>query len=186
MFYVHGVCVGGQCVETDVCVKKKTCIMEEKLKDRECHSDWWVFSFTLSRSESELRFLLHCLLFPAGENGNSQHWTNTVNTTPQKKAERNAFCSKAKLMEGVVGDSWSMSGFIYTVWQAALWQLCSPQSILLTVHLITVSQLFLSPHCPLILSYGHTFPLFPVLTMSSSVSHPLWAAILQHMALPRK
>lgn len=57
-----------------------------------------------------------------------------------------------------------------------------------------VSKLFFSLSLytcfPLFLSWIHSFstpfPLFPLLTVSLSVSHPLWAAILQHMALPLK
>lgn len=45
--------------------------------------------------------------FPAGENGNSQHRTDAVNTTHQKRAERDSRRRgrREAVMEGGVGDS---------------------------------------------------------------------------------
>ena len=48
--------------------------------------------------------------FPAGENVNCQHRTGAVNTTLQKRAERDA--GRRRPVEGGVGDSWSTSGLI--------------------------------------------------------------------------
>lgn len=57
----------------------------EKGEDRECHGDWWAACFSHGHGESEADFLFLCLPPPPGENGNSQHWTDAVNTTLQKK-----------------------------------------------------------------------------------------------------
>ena len=74
--------------------------------------------FLVSPSDAlKVKYTFYCFVssFPAGENGNSQHRTDAVNTTLQKRAERDALRRRARMMEGGVGDSRSMSGFIYPV-----------------------------------------------------------------------
>lgn len=117
----------------------------------------------------KVKYTFYCFVssFPAGENGNSQHRTDAVNTTLQKRAERDALHCRARLMEGGVGNSWSMSGFICPLWHTALWQLCYTQSSLKTVSLM-LTRTSSSPH--VFLSFFHelallSFPLFPVLTL---------------------
>lgn len=95
--------------------------------------------------------------FAAGENGNGQYRTDAVNSILQKRAGGKALCQRARLMEGAVCDSRSMSGFMCPVWHTALWQLCCTWSTLKTMSDIRTRALSL--------------PLFPALSGPHSVSH---------------
>lgn len=56
----------------------------------------------------KVKSTVYCFVssFPAGENGNSQHRTDAVNTTHQKRAERDSHRRhRERVMEGGVGDS---------------------------------------------------------------------------------
>lgn len=93
--------------------ERGTSAESEKIESVTVTDEFLVSTSAVVRVKS--RFYCFVSSFPAGENGNSQHRTDAVNTTLQKRAERDALRRRARLMEGGVGDSQSMSGFICPV-----------------------------------------------------------------------
>lgn len=90
-------------------------------------------------------------------------------------------------------EEWAIAGVCQVSSALCDTQRSDSSATLDLVSKLSVSSLshtpFLSPHCPVFLSCRYTSgfsSLSSSHTLSSSVSHPLWAAILQHMALPHK